>query len=329
MKYFAYLLFLPFLISCNNGDKKEYSDSINEVNTSLQNTHPGKKLMETYCYVCHSPTATMESRVAPPMIAVKKHYISENTTKEMFLTAFKAWMKEPSEEKVKMPGAVKKFGLMPYQPYTEEVIDKIGEYIYDFDIEQPDWFNDHFNQEHGKGNGKGMKRNKEMGNNEAPATPEDIGLEIALSTKAELGKNLMGKLQKEGPIKALEFCNLKAFPITDSMAMVHSATIKRVSDKFRNPKNKASSKEIGYIQKFQKDIIDGLESKPIIDSTTNKVRFYYPIVTNSMCLQCHGAPNETISKETLSKIKLLYPNDLATGYNVNEVRGIWSIEFDK
>jgi len=131
------------------------------------------------------------------------------------------------------------------------------------------------------------------------------------------------------PLEALAFCNNKAYPITDSMAAVHKAKIKRVTDKFRNPENKASAKEITYLQQFQKALDEGKEAKPIVDSVAGKIQFYYPIVTNSMCLKCHGTPNTTIEKETLSKIKLLYPNDLATGYDVNQVRGIWSIEFDK
>jgi len=43
-------------------------------------------------------------------------------------------------------------------------------------------------------------------------------------------------------------------------------------------------------------------------------------------LQCHGKI-ESIDPKVLDKIKWLYPGDLATGYNENEVRGVWSILF--
>ncbi|HBY68813.1 MAG TPA: cytochrome c family protein, partial [Flavobacteriaceae bacterium] len=56
--------------------------------------------------------------------------------------------------------------------------------------------------------------------------------------------------------------------------------------------------------------------------------FYYPITTNSMCLQCHGIPNKTIQPEVLTTIIDLYPNDKAIGYNINEVRGIWVLNFE-
>jgi hypothetical protein len=153
------------------------------------------------------------------------------------------------------------------------------------------------------------------------------GLKYALSTKAVLGKNLMSKIQKEGTLAALKFCNIKAYPLTDSMSVVHKAVIKRVSDKPRNYKNKASAEENEYISIFKKDIKLNKESEPIVVETKEKVSFYYPIKTNSMCLQCHGKSTSDIKINTLKHIKELYPNDLATGYSENQVRGIWSITF--
>jgi len=48
-----------------------------------------------------------------------------------------------------------------------------------------------------------------------------------------------------------------------------------------------------------------------------------------MCLQCHGEVGKQVTEETYKTIKLKYPNDLAIGYDVNQVRGIWHIEFQK
>ena len=47
------------------------------------------------------------------------------------------------------------------------------------------------------------------------------------------------------------------------------------------------------------------------------------------CLQCHGNVENQIEEETFKTIKVLYPNDQALGYDVNNVRGIWSITFNK
>mgnify|MGYP001556941193 CR=1 FL=1 len=56
---------------------------------------------------------------------------------------------------------------------------------------------------------------------------------------------------------------------------------------------------------------------------------YYAIVTNTMCLKCHGDKDVTIEPETFEKIKTLYPSDKATGYAANELRGMWVVEMDK
>lgn len=53
------LLFL-LLVSCNDTKKSNYSKQTNvEVKTTTYtaSNHPGKKLMETKCYVCHNPSA--------------------------------------------------------------------------------------------------------------------------------------------------------------------------------------------------------------------------------------------------------------------------------
>lgn len=121
--------------------------------------HPGKKLMELHCYACHNPSTPHENRLAPPMIAVKKHYINEKTTKEEFIDDFKNWVKAPSEEISRMPGAVRKFGIMPYTPYKVEDVELIADYIFDNNIEQPEWFKEHYQKEHGKGIKKRKNKN--------------------------------------------------------------------------------------------------------------------------------------------------------------------------
>jgi hypothetical protein len=118
-------------------------------------------------------------------------------------------------------------------------------------------------------------------------------------------------------------------PITDSMATVYKALIKRVTDKPRNPKNKANAEELQYLENFKKQVAAGVEVKSITVQMGNETEFYYPIVTNSMCLKCHGTIGKELETLTLSKIKELYPTDKATGYKENEVRGIWSIVLNK
>jgi cytochrome c553 len=325
MKNLLLILISFFLFSCNK--KKEEYKLIENGNVQLDTiAHNGKILMETHCYVCHSTSAEEnEGRIAPPMIAIKARYLMDYDTKEDFIKAISNFVKNPTEDITKMHGAVKKFGVMPKQVFLENTVAQIADFMYDYQIEEPTWFKEHWQ---GHGNDNWTQPGKKVIVVEKQKSYEEIGLEYALSTKKLLGQNLMGTIQKKGTLEALAFCNIQAMPLTDSMSVKYNATIKRVSDKNRNPNNKANAEELVYIAQFKKEIAANKESKPVVVDKGDKVQFYYPIPTNTMCLQCHGKP-ENIKPDVRAKTLKLYPQDLAVGYGENEVRGIWSITFDK
>jgi cytochrome c553 len=325
MKNLIILAASLLLFSCNQ--KKEAYKLVENETIALDTiAHNGKKLMETHCYLCHSPSAKEnEGRIAPPMIAVKSRYLMDYDTKEDFVNAITAFVENPSDDHAIMYGAVKKFGVMPKQVFPENTVEQIADFMFDYQIEEPTWFKDHWQ---GHGNDNWSQPGKKVVVLEKQKTYEEIGLEYALSTKKVLGENLMGTIQKKGTLEALAFCNIQAMPLTDSMSFNYNATIKRVSDKNRNPNNKANAEELKYIEQFKRDSAENKESKPVVVDKGGKVQFYYPIPTNTMCLQCHGKP-ENIKPEVRAKTLKLYPNDLAIGYGENEVRGIWSITFNK
>lgn len=144
----------------------------------------------------------------------------------------------------------------------------------------------------------------------------------ATATKKLLMKNVGEQMQKGGPESALEFCNIEAMPLTKSMSDKHGLTISRVSDKRRNPKNGANAEELKLIEQYKKQLLAGELLKPVRTET----HYYEPLVTNAMCLQCHGEPGKNVQPKVAAKIAELYPNDLALGYKENEVRGLISIK---
>lgn len=297
------LLLAGLSFSCKNSQEKNPSTN----NTSTKTELHGKKLMETHCYTCHNPSTKEEDRVGPSMVEVKTFYINSSNTKQAFIESMQTWVKNPNAKKAKMQEAIKRFGLMPKQYFPEGTIAQIADFMYGYDFEV---------------------NSKEQNTTQQKSSYAERGLKYALSTKAVLGKNLMGTIQKKGTVEALSFCNERAYPLTDSMSTVHRVSIKRVSDQPRNPNNKANNEELKYINTFKEMIANKLEPQAIVKETDSTARVYYPIITNTMCLQCHGKP-EAIEKSTLSKIKVLYPNDKAIGYNSNQVRGIWRITFTK
>ena len=144
---------------------------------------------------------------------------------------------------------------------------------------------------------------------------------IAEETKKNLVTNLTQKISENGTENALEFCNVNAIPLTKQLEDQHNVTIKRVSDKNRNPDNAANETERKYIYFFKEQ----LALKQKLEAKFDNGVFYAPITTNSMCLQCHGSEKD-IKPATLAKIKSLYPNDKAIGYQENEMRGLMVIK---
>lgn len=323
MKYILPItIFFFSLMSCSDSNSITTEEIENHSGEEANIKHPGQKLLETNCYTCHGPSSGMKERVAPPMIAIKAHYIDSETKFEDFSKEFLAFLKNPNEENAKMHGAVRKFRVMPKQNFKEEDLRLIAEFLFTYKIDEPEWFKEHWKEKHDPYFNEG----KEVFSSKSEKNLKDTGLEYAMTTKKILGKNLMQQIQQNGTGEALSFCNEKALPLTDSMSNHFNIEIKRVSDKNRNPQNKANDEEISIIEKYKKTLKSNEKIEPILKASGDYSQFYYPIITNSMCIQCHGVPNQDISSEVSKKLTQLYPNDKATGYDINQVRGIWSIK---
>lgn len=151
-------------------------------------------------------------------------------------------------------------------------------------------------------------------------TKEDFK-NIAEDTKKTLVGNLTKQISEKGTGNALEFCNINAIPLTKQLSEKHQIHIKRVSDKERNPNNLANETELKIFENFKSQLAKKIELKATMENGV----FYAPIVTNAMCMQCHGSENKDIKPEVLAKIIKLYPKDKATGYKENELRGLMVI----
>ena len=115
----------------------------------------------------------------------------------------------------------------------------------------------------------------------------------------------------------------------DAVASSNNVSIKRVTDKPRNPVNQANEMELDYITISKEVLAKGRKVEPKVQEFDEKVLCFYPIMTNQMCMQCHGNPVTDIQSETLTKIDELYPNDMARGYSSDQLRGVWVVEMDK
>ncbi|MFX0556608.1 c-type heme family protein [Maribacter sp. CXY002] len=333
MKNIILLLTIIGLTSCKDKPKTTTEQGIKGSNVmallAQEISQDASTLLKTKCYSCHDPNASHQQRIAPPMAAIKARYLKDYLTKQEFTNAIWAFVEKPSKEKAKMKGAINRFGVMPYQPYNEEDIRLISDFIFDYQIEEPSWFKKHWEERHGEGSYQ--QKGKKLGNtiNTHEKNYVEIELTYANNTKKILGQNLMGTIQNKGTVAALDFCNERAYPLTDSISKVHNAIIKRVTDKPRNPANQANSIELGHIDYFKNVVAANEKYEPIIEEDGKGVNFYYPIITNSLCLQCHGEIGSDIRSDVVNNLKIKYPMDEAVGYRANEVRGVWSIYFKK
>jgi len=124
-KYILIIAFIALNITaCNNKEKSKASESSNEElpKETSAIVSKGYELMKQKCFICHfeKPDPTkMAQMIAPPMLRVQEHYKPAYAEKENFVKAVMAYVNNPSQDKTLMPGAVKKFNLMPKVVYDQ------------------------------------------------------------------------------------------------------------------------------------------------------------------------------------------------------------------
>jgi hypothetical protein len=140
---------------------------------------------------------------------------------------------------------------------------------------------------------------------------------------------LVGEIATNGAVKAIEVCSVKAPAMAKAASEKTGWDIKRVSLKNRNPKGSADKWEKRAIKGFEEELAansDAVLEKGEIVDINGKQYFRYAkgLKTGKECLLCHGK-EESISKEIKAKLKEVYPKDRATGYEINQIRGIISV----
>lgn len=156
------------------------------------------------------------------------------------------------------------------------------------------------------------------------------GKKIAGATFTVLSSQLQAAMQEGGVPHAIEYCQLNAYRLVDSLSAVHGATIRRTTLKARNPTDQPSELERSVLEAYAQQDAEGETLTPMVQALEDQhVLFFAPIRTNVFCLQCHGTPGETIKAEDYAQISKHYPEDEAIGYQAGDLRGMWSIRLKK
>ena len=148
---------------------------------------------------------------------------------------------------------------------------------------------------------------------------------FALETQAALGKTLQAQIAERGTTGAIGFCNLNALPITDSVAKARGVKIRRITDRPRNQANLATAAEAWLMGRVRDSLAKGVASGSLELAENGETHYYFPIVTNNLCLQCHGVSGQDVPPEVGALIAELYPDDQAMGYGPNQLRGLWKV----
>jgi hypothetical protein len=142
---------------------------------------------------------------------------------------------------------------------------------------------------------------------------------------------LVQEVNDKGPVEALTQCST----VTLAMAQQHQQQgwrVRRVSLKARNRANTPDRHETKILKDFETLKSVGRLKRDVANvrievwNGNRDLRYMLPVlITNPVCLQCHGQP-EQLLPEVKAQLQKLYPHDQATGYQLDDLRGAVSIE---
>ncbi len=158
------------------------------------------------------------------------------------------------------------------------------------------------------------------------------GDSISKEAQKQLISNLQKAIADEGVSGAIGFCNVEALPILKAVSEKHGVTIRRASNRYRNPADQPDSDEAKILDAYEYNAENGIKSDPNIQKIQGGEVYLYTkaiLIQEGFCLSCHGERVKEIDEKTLSEIDKLYSGDLAKGHRVGDLRGMWSIKIPK
>lgn len=144
----------------------------------------------------------------------------------------------------------------------------------------------------------------------------------------ELKGALLAAMTREGPAAAIEVCNREAPALAAEISQLTGWRVGRTSLKPRNPDNAPDAWERRVLRRFEQARAQGadpgtLEFHEVVETDGGYAwRYMKAIPTGAVCLGCHGSD---IAEPVSTTLQALYPQDPATGFQVGDVRGAFSI----
>lgn len=158
------------------------------------------------------------------------------------------------------------------------------------------------------------------------------GDSISLEAQKQLISNLQKAISENGVAGAVDYCHVNALPILAELGSEYSVSVRRVSNRFRNPADAPTEEELPLLEAYEYNAENGVKSDPNIQKFENGEVLLYTkpiVIPNGMCLSCHGEPGKEVGQETLAALSKHYPSDKALGHKEGDLRGMWSIRILK
>ena len=147
-------------------------------------------------------------------------------------------------------------------------------------------------------------------------------LERAIKAQQDLGGTMMGlvaaTMQRDGAPAAIELCAQEAPKLAQRLGEQHQVRLGRTSHKQRNPKNSPPPWAVPLVQA-------GVEQPQVLAHPDGTLAVLSPIRLMPSCVTCHGQP-EQLAPGVAQAIQARYPQDQATGFKPNDLRGWFWVE---
>jgi hypothetical protein len=150
---------------------------------------------------------------------------------------------------------------------------------------------------------------------------------FASSLQQQLGARLKAAMQSGGPVNAIEVCQVEAPRIAAKLSAGGGPSrVWRTALKVRNPLNSPDAEALRVLQEFAQALAEG-EPAPMsefIVHTDGSARYMQSIVTQEICLACHGT---ALPENVQAALAERYPDDQATGFSAGDLRGAFVVDW--
>lgn len=135
----------------------------------------------------------------------------------------------------------------------------------------------------------------------------------------ELKSELTQAMREGGPVNAVKVCQQRAPQLAAEHSKRLGFPLGRSSHRLRSDSNAPDQAIASYLEQYSKS---GPQAPVEAYQHENQWTVVAPIVTQPMCLTCHGDP-QTFSAELKAALAQSYPHDKATGFQAGDLRGVF------